>query len=57
MSAGEKFRNSSEAFTGKMKRRLGEATDDPRLTAEGRSMQRRGNLRQAVQKVKDAFKR
>ena len=38
-----------------MKRNAGEVTNNPRLQAEGRSEEMGGHLKQAVEKVKDAF--
>ena len=57
MSVRDKIRNGSEALTGRARRRFGEAKGDPWLTVEGRAQQRRGNLRQALEKIKDAFRR
>jgi uncharacterized protein YjbJ (UPF0337 family) len=42
---------------GKIKKKAGEATDDPGLEAEGRAEETKGDLKQAGQKVKDAFKK
>jgi len=44
-------------MTGRAKQRLGEATGDPQLAREGQAQQRRGNLRLALEKIKDAFRR
>jgi uncharacterized protein YjbJ (UPF0337 family) len=57
MAAGDKIRGRARATTGRAKQRLGEATGDPRLAREGQTQQRRGNLRLALEKVKDAFRR
>jgi len=57
MAAGDKIRSRARAMTGRSKQRLGEATGDPRLAREGQAQQRRGNLRLALEKVKDAFRR
>jgi uncharacterized protein YjbJ (UPF0337 family) len=57
MAAGDKIRGRARATTGRAKQRLGEATGDPRLAREGQAQQRRGNLRLALEKIKDAFRR
>jgi uncharacterized protein YjbJ (UPF0337 family) len=55
--AGNKARNKAQKLKGQVKEAAGRATDDPRLEAEGRSDQTRANLKQAAEKVKDAFRR
>jgi uncharacterized protein YjbJ (UPF0337 family) len=57
MAAGDKARAKGRATFGRTKKRVGEETGDPLLAREGRSMQRRGNLRLAFEKLKDAFRR
>ena len=57
MAAGDKMRGWARATTGRAKQRLGEATADPQLAREGQSQRRRGNLRLALEKLKDAFRR
>jgi uncharacterized protein YjbJ (UPF0337 family) len=57
MAAGDKMRGRARAATGRVKQRLGEATGDPQLAREGQSRRRRGNLRLALEKLKDAFRR
>ena len=54
--ARNKTRNKSQELKGQAKEAAGRATGDPALEAEGRSDQTRANLRQAVEKVKDAFR-
>ncbi|MFJ6198725.1 CsbD family protein [Micromonospora sp. NPDC092111] len=56
MGFDEKIGNTTENTTGKIKEGVGRATDNERLEAEGRSDQAKSNLKQAVEKVKDAFK-
>ncbi|OBJ12953.1 general stress protein CsbD [Mycobacterium colombiense] len=56
MSAADKARNKVRQVTGKLKAATGRATNDPRLEAEGRADQRAGHLRDAGEKVKDAFR-
>ncbi|HEX3588548.1 MAG TPA: CsbD family protein [Pseudonocardiaceae bacterium] len=56
MSTGDKFDNKAEELKGKAKEGVGRATDDPELETEGKADQMKGNLKQAAEKVKDAFK-
>ena len=56
MSALDKAKNKAEEMTGKAKEKAGQATGDERLEAEGNVDQTKGNLKQAGEKVKDAFK-
>jgi uncharacterized protein YjbJ (UPF0337 family) len=55
--AGNKARNKAQELKGQVKEAAGRASDNPRLEAEGRADQTRANLKQAVEKVKDAFRR
>jgi uncharacterized protein YjbJ (UPF0337 family) len=54
--ARNKTRNKAEELKGQAKEAAGRASDDPRLEAEGRADQSRANLKQAVEKIKDAFR-
>jgi uncharacterized protein YjbJ (UPF0337 family) len=54
--ARNKTRNKAEELKGQVKEAAGRASDDPRLEAEGRADQTRANLRQAAEKIKDAFR-
>lgn len=56
MSTADKISNKTEELTGKVKEGVGDATDNRRLENEGRADQTKGNLKQAGEKVKDAFK-
>ena len=56
MSTSDKISNKTEELTGKVKEGVGDATDDKSLENEGRADQAKGNLKQAGEKVKDAFK-
>jgi uncharacterized protein YjbJ (UPF0337 family) len=56
MGLDDKIRNAVEDSGGKAKEAAGRATDDERLEAEGRSDQASADLKQAGEKVKDAFK-
>ena len=56
MSDQDKLNNKAEEVVGKVKDRVGGATGDRDLQAEGQADQSRSNLKQAGEKVKDAFK-
>lgn len=56
MSSEDKLSNKAQELKGKVKEGAGDATDNERLEREGRADQAKGNLKQAVEKVKDAFK-
>lgn len=56
MSAIDKMKNKSQELTGDAKEKLGKATGDDHLQAEGRKDQASGNIKQAGEKVKDVFK-
>ena len=56
MSGIDKMKNKAEELTGKGKEGVGNATGDRDLQAEGQADQVSGNLKQAGEKVKDAFK-
>jgi uncharacterized protein YjbJ (UPF0337 family) len=57
MSGEDKFDAKAEELKGKAKETTGRATDDEELEAEGRGEQIKGDLKQAAEKVKDAFKK
>ncbi len=57
MSDTDKMKNKIEELSGKGKEAVGDATDDRDLQAEGRRDQASGNLKQAGEKIKDAFKK
>jgi uncharacterized protein YjbJ (UPF0337 family) len=56
MGLDDKISNKSEELGGKTKEGVGKATDNERLEAEGKADQGSSNLKQAGEKVKDAFK-
>ena len=56
MGLDDKVSNKAEEVGGRAKERVGEATGDEQLEAEGKGDQVSGNLKQAGEKVKDAFK-
>jgi uncharacterized protein YjbJ (UPF0337 family) len=57
MGLGDKFKHAAEKAAGKGKEKTGEATGDESLKAEGKTDQTKANLKQAAEKVKDAFKK
>jgi uncharacterized protein YjbJ (UPF0337 family) len=56
MSILRKFAHKAEAMKGGAKKRVGRATGNRRLRAEGRRDQVKGNLKQAGAKTKDALR-
>ncbi|SFK85137.1 CsbD family protein [Geodermatophilus ruber] len=56
MSAENKISNKVDELAGKGKEAAGRATDNRDLEAEGKGEQTKSNLKQAGEKVKDAFK-
>jgi uncharacterized protein YjbJ (UPF0337 family) len=56
MSGIDKAKNKAEELSGKGKEAVGEATDNRDLEAEGKADQVSGNVKQAGEKIKDAFK-
>jgi uncharacterized protein YjbJ (UPF0337 family) len=56
MSTGDKIDNKAEELGGKAKEGVGKATGDHELENQGKLDQAKGNLKQAGEKVKDAFK-
>ena len=60
MSTGDnlnKMDNKAEELKGKVKEKVGEATDDRDLESEGHADQTKVSLKQAGEKIKDAFKK
>jgi uncharacterized protein YjbJ (UPF0337 family) len=51
-----KFSNKVQELRGRVKRNTGEVTGDRHLQAEGRTDEVTSNLKQAGEKVKDAFR-
>ena len=56
MGLDDKMKNKTEEVQGQAKEKLGSATDDKDMQAEGQTDQSKANLKQAGEKVKDAFK-
>jgi uncharacterized protein YjbJ (UPF0337 family) len=57
MGAENKAANKVTEVRGKIKKKAGQAADDTDLEAEGRAEEAKGDLKQAGEKVKDAFKK
>ena len=57
MGLTDKLDNAKDDAAGKAKEATGKATDNERLEAEGRADQTEADLKQAGEKVKDAFRR
>ncbi|PRX22997.1 CsbD family protein [Actinoplanes italicus] len=57
MGLDDKIENKTQEATGKAKQSIGEATDDKDLQAEGKADERTSNVKQAGEKIKDAFKK
>jgi uncharacterized protein YjbJ (UPF0337 family) len=55
MGVDDKARNLGEDAAGKAKEAAGKLTDDERLEAEGKADQFSADMKQAGEKVKDAF--
>lgn len=56
MGTDDKIENSAENAKGKVKEGVGDATGNDRLKAEGKGDQIAADIKQAGEKVKDAFK-
>jgi uncharacterized protein YjbJ (UPF0337 family) len=57
MSGTDKARNKGQEVGGKAKETVGNITGDESIRDEGRSDQVKSNLKDAVEKLKDAFDR
>jgi uncharacterized protein YjbJ (UPF0337 family) len=57
MTNKDKAKNLAEIAKGKVKEAAGKTTGDDQLENDGRVDQMKGNLKQAGEKVKDAFKK
>ena len=56
MTRTDKAKNTAEQAKGKAKETAGRATGNDSLRAKGKADQMKGSLKQAGEKVKDAFK-
>jgi uncharacterized protein YjbJ (UPF0337 family) len=57
MGAENKAANKVTQIKGKIKKKTGQVTDDESLEAKGRAEESKGDLKQAGEKVKDAFRK
>ena len=57
MSGTDKAKNKGEELKGKTKEGVGRSTGDREMEREGRADQAKGGLKQAGEKIKDAFKK
>ena len=57
MGWDDKLKNKKDEAKGAAKEKVGKATDDEQMEREGRSDQTVSNLKQAGEKIKDAFKK
>ena len=55
MGNEDKVKNTAEEALGKGKEKLGDVTDDESLQREGKTDQSKADVKQAGEKVKDAF--
>jgi uncharacterized protein YjbJ (UPF0337 family) len=55
-AARNKTRNTAQKVKGQFKEAAGRVTGDQRLEAQGRADKTKANLKQAGEKVKDAFR-
>ncbi|GLI27509.1 CsbD family protein [Agromyces rhizosphaerae] len=56
MGTDDKAQNKAEELVGKAKEKVGEATNDREMQAEGKAERSKANLKQAGENVKDAFR-
>ncbi|MEJ2871977.1 CsbD family protein [Actinomycetospora sp. OC33-EN08] len=56
MSSEKKADNKIDEVAGKVKEAVGKTVGNESLTAEGKAQQTKANVKQAGEKVKDAFK-
>ena len=56
MGIGDKISNKAEELKGKTKAGAGDATDNPRLEAEGRTEESGAHAKQTGENVKDALR-
>lgn len=56
MGDDDKIRNMGENVRGEVKEKVGQATGDEELEAQGRGDQAKSDVKQAGEKIKDAFR-
>ena len=57
MGAEDKTADKLKEIKGRIKKAFGHAVGNPRLEGEGRAEQAHGGLKQAGEKIKDAFRK
>ena len=57
MAAADKAKNTVQQAKGTLKETAGKISGNDKLQAEGKADRAKGNLKQAGEKVKDAFKK
>jgi uncharacterized protein YjbJ (UPF0337 family) len=57
MATSDKVKNTAQQAKGKLKETVGRVSGDNKLRAEGKADRTAGNVKQAGEKVKDAFKK
>jgi uncharacterized protein YjbJ (UPF0337 family) len=55
MATTDKAKNTAQRAKGKVKETAGKVTGNDKLRSKGKLDQKKGNLKQAGEKVKDAF--
>ena len=56
MGIDDKAKNTAQDLTGKAKEAVGKVTNDEELEAEGKGDQAAASVKQAGEKIKDAFR-
>lgn len=57
MGIDDDIKHNTDEMVGKVKEGVGDATGDRQLQGEGKVDQAKGHLKDAAEKVKDAFKK
>jgi uncharacterized protein YjbJ (UPF0337 family) len=57
MTTTDKAKNTAQQAKGKLKETVGKASGNNKLRAEGKADQVKGDVKQAGEKLKDAFKK
>jgi uncharacterized protein YjbJ (UPF0337 family) len=57
MATTDKAKNTAQQAKGKVKETVGKVSGDDKLRAEGKADQVKGDVKQAGEKLKDAFKK
>jgi uncharacterized protein YjbJ (UPF0337 family) len=57
MATTDKAKNTAQQANGKLKETVGKVSGNDKLRAEGKTDQVKGNVKQAGEKLKDAFKK